>query len=70
MQNWPDVKVDYGRTKYILMRLEAKDGNSKLIVRGDKDKEYHADILESVQQEAQAVGLEVSLSISLSLCTD
>ena len=34
-------------------------GNSKLIVRGDKSKEYHADILEVVQDEAKAIGLTV-----------
>ena len=59
MQNWPVVQIDYGRSKYILVRLKDSHGNSKLSVRADRTKEYHADILEGLQDEANAVGLEV-----------
>ena len=59
VQDVPDVEIDYGRFKYILMRLRDREGNSKLIVRGDREKEYHADILEAVQSEIKAIGLEV-----------
>ena len=61
---WPgdhfqDVQIDEGRFKYILARLEQGD-QSKIVVRGKKDRSYHTNIFEELKFEADAVGLEVT----------
>jgi Janus/Ocnus family (Ocnus) len=48
----PDVQIDdSGVFKYILIRAEDKDKQSKDLVRGFASAEYHADILEKVEKQ-------------------
>ena len=55
-----DVEIDIGRFKYVLLRVASRESPvSKLVVRGDRSKAYHADILEAVRTDLQAYNLKV-----------
>uniref|UniRef100_A0A646QD68 Sex-regulated protein janus-A n=1 Tax=Hemiscolopendra marginata TaxID=943146 RepID=A0A646QD68_9MYRI len=57
----PDVEIDHGRFKYILIKLyDTKDGQevSKNIVRGYNWAAYHADIYENVDAKLRELGIE------------
>lgn len=43
-----DYEIDDGTFKYVMMRIFDVYGNSKLIIRGNKYKTYHRNILESM----------------------
>lgn len=59
----PDVLIDIGRFKYVLLRVsDSSSGGGKLVVRGDREKAYHADIVDAVRAELQAVGLKARSS--------
>eukprot|EP00210_Caulerpa_lentillifera_P000272 g265.t1 len=58
----PDVVIDQGRFKYILVRLIEGD-QSKIIVRGLKGRAYHRDILEEVQAEAQLMAFKGKVNV-------
>lgn len=54
---FPDVVLDHGRFKYILVRLVDGD-RSKIIVRGLRGRAYHQNILDEVQAEAGELGFK------------
>ncbi|CAK9296578.1 unnamed protein product [Gordionus sp. m RMFG-2023] len=47
--NIPDVIIDEGIFKYILIKISSNDEN-KLIVRGYKRSPYHSDIFDEVSE--------------------
>jgi len=54
MESIPDVKIDDGRFKYVLIRVHDKNtDSSKLIVRGVATCSYHMDIYELAQNEIE-----------------
>ncbi|XP_003745239.1 14 kDa phosphohistidine phosphatase [Galendromus occidentalis] len=54
MEAIPDVKIDDGRFKYVLIRVHDKNSDdSKLIVRGSAKCSYHMDIYELAQKEIE-----------------
>lgn len=54
MEAIPDVKIDDGRFKYVLIKVHDKNSNdTKLIVRGTATCSYHMDIYELAQQEIE-----------------
>jgi hypothetical protein len=56
----PQVSLDTGTFKYVLMRLRTPDGSrSKLLVWGDTRAAYHNHVLLAAKSDARAVGLEV-----------
>uniref|UniRef100_A0A023FQS9 Sex-regulated protein janus-B n=1 Tax=Amblyomma cajennense TaxID=34607 RepID=A0A023FQS9_AMBCJ len=57
----PDVKIDNGRYKYVLIKVHDKNdaSRSKLIVRGSASAAYHADIYEKEMSKIESIsGLE------------
>uniref|UniRef100_G3MML5 Sex-regulated protein janus-B n=1 Tax=Amblyomma maculatum TaxID=34609 RepID=G3MML5_AMBMU len=57
----PDVKLDNGRFKYVLIKVHDKNdaSRSKLIVRGSASAAYHADIYEKEMSKIESInGLE------------
>lgn len=57
----PEVKLDNGRFKYVLIKVhdKADPNRSKLIVRGSASAAYHADIYEKEMCKIEAIsGLE------------
>ncbi|CAI7891041.1 unnamed protein product [Closterium sp. NIES-53] len=56
----PDVDVDTGIFKYVLIRLKSPEtGHSKLIVRGDKRAPFHNDVLQRTARFMAPLGLKV-----------
>ena len=45
------MAIDYGRFKYVLLRISslAEPAHSKLVVRGDRRAEYHDNILKATK---------------------
>ncbi|XP_075536854.1 14 kDa phosphohistidine phosphatase-like [Dermacentor variabilis] len=57
----PEVKLDNGRFKYVLIKVHDKNdpNRSKLIVRGSASATYHADIYEREMSKIESIsGLE------------
>merc|ERR1712212_983112 len=53
----PDVEIDSeGKFKYILVKITGSGNESKMIVRGTKDAEFHPDILAKVEPAVKALG--------------
>ena len=51
------VKIDNeGKFKYILINIFKDEAESKIIVRGTKDAEFHPDIFAKVEPELKAAG--------------
>jgi hypothetical protein len=46
------VKIDYGRFKYVLLRVSSRQDAacSKLLVRGDRRADYHDNIFKAAKQ--------------------
>lgn len=57
----PEVKIDTGRFKYVLLRVYDSDGNSKLVVRGSCSAAYHINIKTAFETECQENGLSVDV---------
>ncbi|GJP30556.1 hypothetical protein CLOM_g3808 [Closterium sp. NIES-68] len=56
----PDVDIDTGIFKYVLIRLTwPEHGRSKLIVRGDKRAPFHMDVLQHTARFMAPLGLKV-----------
>ncbi|KAG1662836.1 hypothetical protein FOA52_010627 [Chlamydomonas sp. UWO 241] len=56
----PQVNIDAGTFKYVLMRLRTPDGSrSKLLVWGDTHAAFHNHVFQAAKSDARAVGLEV-----------
>lgn len=54
----PDVDIDSGTFKYIQIKVESECGEAKIIIRGTKEAEYHADIYELVSPGIEALGFD------------
>lgn len=55
----PNVKIDVNKFKYILIKVHSKSSDeSKVIVRGDSTKAYHADIYDSEAPGIEKLGLD------------
>lgn len=55
----PDVKIDEGTFKYIQIKVYTENGSQeKIVIRGDKSAEYHADIYDSVAPGITGIGLD------------
>lgn len=54
----PDVIIDDGTFKYVLIGLESESGVGKSIVRGTAEAEYHADIYERYSPSIEALGFD------------
>ena len=53
----PDVEIDPdGKFKYILVKISGGENQSKMIVRGTKDAEFHPDILAKVEPVMKTAG--------------
>merc|ERR1719369_1457685 len=53
----PDVEIDCeGKFKYILVKITGTENESKMIVRGTKDAEFHPDIFAKVEPALKALG--------------
>lgn len=52
-----DVNIDTGRFKYILARI-SDSTHSKIVVRGRRNRSYHMNVFEDLQEEAHAIGVE------------
>ncbi|KAL4422858.1 hypothetical protein ABPG75_009055 [Micractinium tetrahymenae] len=60
----PDVDIDEGSFKYVLLRLSTPDGlHSKLLVRGDARAAYHNHVLQATAAEVRAAAPEVGLRL-------
>ncbi|CAI5506273.1 unnamed protein product, partial [Closterium sp. Naga37s-1] len=56
----PDVDIDTGIFKYVLIRLKSPhQDRSKLIVRGDKRAPFHNDVLQHTARFMAPLGLKV-----------
>merc|ERR1719369_1222021 len=52
-----DVEIDCeGKFKYILVKITGTGNESKMIVRGTKDAEFHPDIFAKVEPAVKALG--------------
>ena len=63
LDQFPTVQIDpEGVFKYVLIEIYEEDKNgkeiAKLLVRGDRRSEYHADIFDPVDEKVRAVGLD------------
>ncbi|XP_022235032.1 14 kDa phosphohistidine phosphatase-like [Limulus polyphemus] len=56
----PDVEIDTGRFKYILVKVFPKrhQESHKYIVRGNRNAAYHGDILDDVEPQVSKLKLE------------
>lgn len=56
----PDVEIDNsGKFKYIQIRVETSTGDdTKVIIRGNQDAAYHADIYDLVDPSISGLGLK------------
>ena len=52
----PDVIIDTGIFKYIQIRITC-NGAEKIIIRGSKDADYHADVFDSYAPQLKTLGL-------------
>ncbi|OQR73750.1 14 kDa phosphohistidine phosphatase-like [Tropilaelaps mercedesae] len=58
----PEVEIDDGRFKYVLIRVHDKQTNaSKLIVRGSASCSYHIDIYELAQKKIEDDDFELEV---------
>lgn len=60
----PDVGIDEGTFKYVLLRLSTADGlHSKLLVRGDSRAAYHNHVLQAAAAEVRAAAPDARLRL-------
>ncbi|CAJ1374209.1 unnamed protein product [Effrenium voratum] len=57
----PDVIIDDGTFKYVLMRVTAKTGESKYLVRGTDGAAYHKDVAMPYMRSYLQQGFEVEV---------
>ncbi|GAX75261.1 hypothetical protein CEUSTIGMA_g2706.t1 [Chlamydomonas eustigma] len=55
----PQVSLDVGVFKYVLMRLSDAQGRSKLLVWGDTRAGYHMDVFKTAKRMADPLGLHL-----------
>lgn len=58
LESIPDVIIDNGTFKYVLIALESESGIGKSIVRGSSEAEYHADVYERYSPSIEALGFD------------
>eukprot|EP01024_Parvocaulis_polyphysoides_P034913 TRINITY_DN30912_c2_g1_i1.p2 TRINITY_DN30912_c2_g1~~TRINITY_DN30912_c2_g1_i1.p2 ORF type:complete len:200 (-),score=24.32 TRINITY_DN30912_c2_g1_i1:147-746(-) len=57
----PDVDIDIGRFKYVLVRVSDSNGHSKIVVKGSKKATYHMDAFQDVKASCVARGLQAEV---------
>lgn len=61
LQNIPEVELDSGVFKYVLLRVSDYEGASKIIVRGDSRAAYHINIVQRLQPQLVPSGLRLDV---------